>query len=849
MKFKFKSIGAAALLALGLASCGGTTTTTPAASTPAAPTTPAGTTTPADTTTGNKVNYYNFDDATVKAVLNGENVSFKTLPQDERAKILGALEEYAVRTGLTGISLFENGGYVMYNPRIKKGTDTYISGYGFGILGEGEITADLEGESNDAWKRYYHTFETEDPGHINYMNDKGSVVGGLVGYVGGSYFDTKMNATKDGYDWIGSLSKDARPVALNASENGTATKFRMEVKVGDELKYNTLSTNPTTAKYKGQGVALEDYVTPFKLLFTQKNGYARGAENLDGSGSIKGTQDYYNASAEGFNAEAWENVGIKAYTEDGKNYLEFEFNEACTPFFAMYYLASSMYAPVPQSFIDEIGGPAAFGASTDSGLTPVDTFLSTGAYVLEAWNKDQEIVFKKNDMMDTGDRYKIAGVHIAILKGQTTDNETALREFLANKLDAVGIPMTQLSTYKDDPRTTTTLGDSVFKLNVNACDQETWAKLFGEEGTICTTPEADYWVCEPALANADFRKALSYAINRDEFAANRGSVASVNYFSSNYLIDPENGISYNATQAHKDAVAQLLNYTENGYSLTMAKAYFQKACAQMIKDGVYKAGDTIEIEICWQAATQVTNYGADIEKYFTEAFNAAETGLNLKINNTYVEVWSDVYYNKMMVGQFDIGFGSISGNTYDPLNFLEVLKSDNSSGFTLNWGTDTSVNDGTLSYDGKTWAFDALWQAADSAAFVVDGEIPTELTDYVATALTKSVHNADGTRTVAYSFAGYVDEVNEESFDLTNTKVVLTYTDAAGKAQTVEVTATIENGVVTFVVPAAVEVACPADLTATFTFDYNTWIPDYEIMENVPGVINFEVTVDVQVLA
>ncbi len=34
----------------------------------------------------------------------------------ERTNVLGILERYAVTTGITGISLFENGGYVMYNP-------------------------------------------------------------------------------------------------------------------------------------------------------------------------------------------------------------------------------------------------------------------------------------------------------------------------------------------------------------------------------------------------------------------------------------------------------------------------------------------------------------------------------------------------------------------------------------------------------------------------------------------------------------------------------------------------------------------------------------------------------------
>ena len=85
-----------------------------------------------------------------------------------------------------------------------------------------------------------------------------------------------------------------------------------------------------------------------------------------------------------------------------------------------------------------------------------------------------------------------------------------------------------------------------------------------------------------------------------------------------------------------------------------------------------------------------------------------------------------------MVGTYDLGFGAISGNSLNPLNFLEVLKSDNSSGFTLNWGADTSKLSKTdpIVYEveengekvKKEWSFDALWAAADHGAVVKEGE-------------------------------------------------------------------------------------------------------------------------------
>jgi len=51
---------------------------------------------------------------------------------------------------------------------------------------------------------------------------------------------------------------------------------------------------------------------------------------------------------------------------------------------------------------------------------------------------------------------------------------------------------------------------------------------------------------------------------------------------------------------------------------------------------------------------------------------------------------------------------------------MEVLKSNNSSGFTLNWGPDTAATD--LDYNGQKWSFDNLWGAADHGICTYKGE-------------------------------------------------------------------------------------------------------------------------------
>ena len=670
--------------------------------------------------------------------------SFVSLTNAEKTEILGLLEAYAVRNGITGISLFENGGYGLYAERIQMGTENYIPGYGFGNLAEGAITAPMANEANAAWKNYYHTFDSSDPGTANYLNDKGSQVSGFYGYFAASYFTTFMNKTKDGYDWVPELAK-TKPQAVNPDESGLATKWKFPVKTGaDGLKYTTLSTKSDRVNFNGREVELEDYETAFKFLLTQANHLARGSEmaGATGSGVIKGVKEYYDASADGVNEEAWEKVGIKTYKDDQNvEWFEYEFTSPLDSFYSMYYITSSLYQPIPQDFIDAVGvtgeGKEAVtnycGYNKDKTYTPVDNSLALGAYVLEVWNTDAEVVYKKNPNYVFADtKYKVEGVHIDILAAAQDDPNAGFKEFLAGNIDSAGIPQDYLNEYKNDPRARKTTGDSNFKLNVNACDYDTWVELFGTEGSVYQTPESDYWEVEPALSNPHFVKALSLSINRNEFADKRGSIASVDYLSSNYMSDPENGISYANTQAHKNAVAGLLEGTENGYNLQFARDYFKLALEELVEAGIYEEGTkenptVINLEIAWMYPTHEEAYHNEIAKYFTDAFNhdsVHDGKFRLDVQFWVGNVWSDVYYNKLMLGQYDLGFGSISGNSLNPLDFVSVLSSDQkiSGEFTLNWGTNTNDPDADiLVYKGEKWSYDALWQAANGTAVVVDG--------------------------------------------------------------------------------------------------------------------------------
>lgn len=685
--------------------------------------------------------------------------SYLSLPNSERTEILGLLEAYAVRNGIAGISLFENGGYVMYNERLQLGTENYITGYGFGNLAEGRVTQPMDAEENADWKMYYHTYDASDPGTANALNDKGSQVSDVYGYMGGSFFTTFMNEEKNGYDWVPELA-NTKPQAVNPDENNMATTWEFPIKT--DVKYSTNSEIASRAAFNGRTVEAEDYITPFKLLLTKKNDYARGAEMAStDTGAIVGASTYYEASADGFNAEAWKSVGVKVYEKEegsGQYWFQYSFTEPTTQFYSMYYITSNLYQPIPQDFLDLVGVENYLGFNEDGTETPVDNGLALGAYVLESWAEEQAITYSKNENYVFAEtKYATPGIHIAILKALESNPNAAFEEFLIGKLDSTGIPQEYLNEYKNDVRTKTTTGDSNFKLNVNATDAETWEYLFGENGVVAQTPKSEYWTVEPALSNPHFVRALSLSIDRVTFADKRGSIPSVEYLSSNYMSDPENGISYSSTDAHKNAVSTLLRDTDGfGYSLDNAREYFKLAIQELVMEQAYEIGTPenptkIELEIAWMYPTHEDNYHKEIEQFLETAFNHYSVSgkrFVLDVKFWVGAEWDDVYYDKMMKGQYDLGFGSISGNSLNPLDFVSVLSSDQtiSGNFTLNWGTNTNDADAdVLVYNGVQWSFDSLWKAANATAVVSDGTLTSI---YCGSELVKSTENADGSVTL-----------------------------------------------------------------------------------------------------
>ena len=697
---------------------------------------------------------------------------------NKKAEVLGKLEEYAMKNYLTGISLFENGGYVRYSSRVKLPVSTYIDGYGFGLLTEGSLDKSSWKPKDATHSNYLQSASSSDPGHINAKNDSGSQIGDLFGYIATSYYGTRLNAAKDGYVWYPVLAADdcPDPIPLDNTEDPTVTihkQYRIYVKTNDDnVTYRTSGSKRQS--FNGRKVQLEDYMTAYQILLTQKTGMSRGAElATDTSYGLKGAYSYYRKTkaCSADQADSYWNsmvesgdLGIKSGTIGGKSYIDFEFVNPIDQFTAKYTLSSNLYSPLPKDFLKAIGsdwieGAIAFGSGSKSSATVAEgeimnNTLSVGPFYLQDWIDQQEMIFARNDQWFEYDRtkdpsysgqryYQIPGVEIHVFKGAQDQDDYIYNQYMAGLLDSTGIPVSRFSEKKGSDLPTK--GDATFKLNVNSCTQDFWDKTFwNEPHNPDIMKPAQRYLVKPWMSNKNFLNGLFWSINRRQFADARGVTPSYNYFADSYMADPINGISYNSTKAHKDAedgFDPALRSSDYGYDEGQATAYFAAAVKELVKSGDITLGSkenpsTITIDISWMYSTDKDTYGLKIAEYFETAFNKDKVGggaVKLVVNHPEVtQNWQDVYTKHLQVGAFDLGFGAISGNSLNPLNFLEVLKSDNSSSFTLNWGVDTSkVDDNNpISFAvkvgneevNKEWSFDAAWAAADHGCVIKNGE-------------------------------------------------------------------------------------------------------------------------------
>jgi ABC-type oligopeptide transport system substrate-binding subunit len=643
--------------------------------------------------------------------------SYNQSSYEDKTQILGSLEKYAQDNYLTGIPLYDNGGLVMYSDRINLPSDIFIPNYGFGdsqaiILNP--MTAEQEPELS--YRNYYHTWVSSKPETLNFFNSNLANVSDFYKLFSASYYSTRLNNNNDNYEWFNELAT-SRPIPLNANAEGFATQWKIPIRVDEDLVYSTLSKDSLIATFNGRQVAKEDYLTPIKLMLNYR--WTRSNQLASYTTGFVGVQSYLDAIENGLTPD-FNTVGIKLSVNE--NAIEFTFNQPQNSFSVIDTFNSSLYSPIPEAFIEAIGGPFAYGQTSRA----VDTVLSLGVYTLEDWQDNHQYVFRKNPQSIKADFYHFEGIKY----NQYVDVNNAFNNFLEGKIDVSNVPSSLVDIYKLDPRVRKTIGSAVFKLNLNATSQTRWEELFGVNGSIRQTPYQNYWDVKPIMSNKNFLDGLYFSINRQELAIATGRNPSQTFLSDAYMADPENAISYRSTGPAKAAYSDRSPETL-GYNPNLAKHLFKAAGDELVASGKYVRGTvanptTIMLDVFHQTEMRMNNEKPYYADYIEDTFNEANVGLKLVLDHRFNGADPFAPYDAMAVGQFDIAMGTISGSTLNPLSFMEILTSDNRIGFTLSWTeVDTAKLAQELVFDNKQWSFNALFEASQGTKVVYNGESVT----------------------------------------------------------------------------------------------------------------------------
>lgn len=675
--------------------------------------------------------------------------SYAGASYEEKGKILSQLEKWAIDNHITGIPFLDNTSYVMYSNRVTGLFEKEIPNFGWG-LSYASITEPLSTniEPNTAYSKYLHLSSPDLPAVLNIWNADDNTTSSLMDYIQSEYYTTAPNTDKTGYIWKPSLAKSL-PIALNLNNDGLASKWRIELRT--DPTYSTLSTKYPT--YNGRHVALEDYLTPFitTLLGSNKQYRASDLSKPESGGIVnadKFTKDTANLDQikdKDQILKLWkdDNVGVTPFQSvdaDGTVhwYLDFNLLQPVNKFNAIYRLSSSIYSPIPYDFLKDIRTDEKKTAA-DSYGQDFDTTLSLGVYTLEEWQANKTMVFKKNTSYFDSDNYNLEGVHYTLDSGNT---EEKFNKFLNGVYDTAGVPSSKLSQYSTQAKKSS--GDTAFPIQTLATTPEVWEKLFGPNGIVKAHQSKVDWSSKVAdtninasnlfipanrywMSNSDFWEGLYYSIDRQSIATAKGKGPSQAPLSDAYMIDPENGISWRNSDDGKAVLADRLPESY-GYSVTRAADYFGKAADAVtsLANSPWKDGDTIKLQFQWAGTSIKSMIGEDFINQIIQAWNQskAKTQHNITLQ-IETHTWDDNDWQTALAfssnGEVDLLFGAgSSGNILDPLSFMSVYKSDNSSGLTNSFSVDTSVPSTTnpITYDGKTWSYDALYSASSTGTAI-----------------------------------------------------------------------------------------------------------------------------------
>ncbi|MCL2548426.1 MAG: ABC transporter substrate-binding protein [Symbiobacteriaceae bacterium] len=249
-------------------------------------------------------------------------------------------------------------------------------------------------------------------------------------------------------------------------------------------------------------------------------------------------EEYYLSGEEGTDY-TWEDVGIKKIDDYT---LEFTLAGRYTQEEVIRHFTG--VSPVYEPFY-EAGMNASRTSTTYA--TSIDSFMASGPYSLEFWEVDSERVYTKNYLWPLADLIKIEKISFSIVP----DTGAMMQLFESGELDIMDLDAVTFVKYEQDPRLHTYPSAQVGYFNINMANPN-----------------------NPLLSNVNFRRAISWAIDRE-------AMAKIQLSSPWASIIPGTAGGYGGV-SYKDLPEVKAVYPENhGYNPDKAREYYDLALEEL----------------------------------------------------------------------------------------------------------------------------------------------------------------------------------------------------------------------------------------------------------------------------
>lgn len=289
-----------------------------------------------------------------------------------------------------------------------------------------------------------------------------------------------------------------------------------------------------------------------------------------------------------------------------------------TPYFLSLIGSSGQFAPLRQDIVEEYGADFAADAEKNVYSGPFKMVSSA----------NNEWVFEKNENYWNTDAINLDKVVLTYV--QNTDTQLAMYE--DGELDYVLIPTAYVPDYEGKDQVVKNGNVDYFYIN-HECDN-------------------------PALLNKNFRLALNYALNRNDYIT---LAVNDTYAPSNRLVF--SGLSGIETTYGEEYPVE--SYPMEGDEAT-AKSYLETAMSEL---GVSNPSD-ISVEI--------TTTDAESSKKIAEVCQELwQNALGITVTIRQV-TYSEIYGTVLPGGDYEIGYGGWGSDYDDPYSYLELFKGDSS---------------------------------------------------------------------------------------------------------------------------------------------------------------------------